>query len=131
MTTCKEVLNFFEESMKDKELHFKENIQTFNSNISPFKENNSLITRKEKENVYHSSHVPTIKPKNTPSIHTSSFSLGSRESASPKKDKNGIAQQEQTFVSEKGKKTVALKVDISRFSNIRIKMVCKRGINNS
>ena len=114
MSSCQEVLTFFEESIKHKEEMYQEKAQTFFTVYSdkgqPYSE--------EQENNCHLSYVPQLKPKNS-SIHTSSFSLESKGSASPGKDNNLKIKNDQPLVSDKGKRTVTLRVNLSKFSKMK------------
>ena len=119
MSTCQEVLNFFEESIKNKEQIHQEKSQTFFSVRSQNeKDSLSQSNSKEHENNHHLSYVPKLKPKNS-SIHTSNFSLDSKGSTSPTKDKNLKIKNDQPIVSDKGKKTVVLKINKSKFAKTK------------
>lgn len=115
MTSC-QVLDFFEESIKHKEQNNQEKLHLFFSDQAR-KENELQSYSNDNEIVQQNkSYVPKLKPKKNPSIHTSSFSLESKESSSPYKDKNKKLSGEQSLVSDKGKRTVTLKVNMSKIS---------------
>jgi hypothetical protein len=119
MSTCQEVLNFFEESIKHKDQIYQDKPQTFISvRSNNEKDSQSQPHSKEQENIDYLSYVPTLKPKNS-SIHTSSFSLESTDSVSPVKDRHLKTKNDQPLVTDKGKRTVLLKVNLSKFAKTK------------